>query len=83
MKGTSWWNRAIQLAVQGERCVVIDPVSEQAVVLMSLDEFERLQGKNDGKMGGNVEKPVEIRKDEIEIPLEDAWYIEPLEGQPQ
>lgn len=83
MKGTSWWNRAIQLAVNGERCVVIDPASEQAVVLMSLDEFERLQGKNDGKIGENTEKTAEIRKDEIEIPLEDAWYIEPLEGQPQ
>lgn len=81
MNSNAWWGQLVSLAQTGERCVVLDPESGQALVVMTLEQYQTIAQnkakdtiKNEGVGGFSP-------RDDQNMIIEDAWYIEPVEGQ--
>ena len=81
MNSNAWWGKLVSLAKTGERCVVLDPESGEALVVMTLEQYQAL-GKNTAQ---HTEKNEHVNqfspRDDQNLPVDDAWYIEPIEGQ--
>ena len=60
---------------QGMPMVVTDDTGKEPVVVLPFEVYEALME------GGEVKKPVKAPEPEVEISLEERFYVEPLEDQ--